>query len=111
MHPRRKPAPEIYEAALRRAGLEKGAAWVHAGDDLLNDCAAAKRCGAKTVWVDAAPPSYSENAYSTMTAADREKREAAFAAVDVESSVDARILKVEHLADAVDAALASEPCW
>ena len=49
VHPQRKPAPRIYEAALERAHCGPDG-WVHLGDDVLNDCSAAKSCGARTVW-------------------------------------------------------------
>ena len=57
VHPQRKPAPRIYEAALERAHCGPDG-WVHLGDDVLNDCSAAKSCGARTVWLDAAAPSW-----------------------------------------------------
>ena len=104
VHPQRKPAPRIYEAALERA--QRGPdGWVHLGDDVLNDCSAAKSCGARTVWLDAAAPSWAENAYSTMSAADREKRRLAAEAVDVAVAVDRTIGALAALPDAVDGAL------
>jgi FMN phosphatase YigB (HAD superfamily) len=78
---------------------------VHLGDDVLNDCSAAKSCGARTVWLDAAAPSWAENAYSTMSAADREKRRLAAEAVDVAVAVDRTIRGLAELPDAVDGAL------
>ena len=104
VHPQRKPAPRIYEAALERA--QRGPdGWVHLGDDVLNDCSAAKSCGARTVWLDAAAPSWAENAYSTMSAADREKRRLAAEAVDVAVAVDRTIRGLAELPNAVDGAL------
>ena len=104
VHPQRKPAPRIYEAALERS--KRGPdGWVHLGDDVLNDCSAAKSCGARTVWLDAAAPSWQENAYSTMSAADREKRRLAAEAVDVAVAVDRTIGGLAELPDAVDGAL------
>ena len=104
VHPQRKPAPRIYEAALERS--KRGPdGWVHLGDDVLNDCNAAKACGARTVWLDAAAPSWAENAYSTMSAADREKRRLAAEAVDVATAVDRTIGALAALPDAVDGAL------
>ena len=104
VHPQRKPAPRIYEAALERS--KRGPdGWVHLGDDVLNDCSAAKSCGARTVWLDAAAPSWAENAYSTMSAADREKRRLAAEAVDVAVAVDRTIGGLAELPDAVDGAL------
>ena len=104
VHPNRKPAPRIYEAALERS--KRGPdGWVHLGDDVLNDCSAAKTCGARTVWLDAAAPSWQENAYSTMSAADREKRRRAAEAVDVSVAVDRTIGGLAELPDAVDGAL------
>ena len=79
--------------------------WVHLGDDVLNDCSSAKSCGARTVWLDAAAPSWQENAYSTMSAADREKRRRAAEAVDVATAVDRTIGGLAELPDAVDGAL------
>ena len=104
VHPQRKPAPRIYEAALERARCGPDG-WVHLGDDVLNDCSAAKACGARTVWLDAAAPSWAENAYSTMSAADREKRRLAAEAVDVSVAVDRTIGALVALPDAVDGAL------
>jgi FMN phosphatase YigB (HAD superfamily) len=104
VHPQRKPAPRIYEAALERAHCGPDG-WVHLGDDVLNDCSAAKTCGARTVWLDAAAPSWQENAYSTMSAADREKRRLAAEAVDVAVAVDRTIGGLAELPDAVDGAL------
>jgi len=104
VHPQRKPAPRIYEAALERAACGPDG-WVHLGDDVLNDCSAAKACGARTVWLDAAAPSWAENAYSTMSAADREKRRLAAEAVDVATAVDRTIGGLAELPDAVDGAL------
>ena len=104
VHPQRKPAPRIYEAALERAHCGPDG-WVHLGDDVLNDCSAAKTCGARTVWLDAAAPSWAENAYSTMSAADREKRRLAAEAVDVAVAVDRTIGELAALPDAVDGAL------
>ena len=104
VHPQRKPAPRIYEAALERAACGPDG-WVHLGDDVLNDCSAAKSCGARTVWLDAAAPSWQENAYSTMSAADREKRRLAAEAVDVAVAVDRTIGGLAELPDAVDAAI------
>lgn len=104
VHPQRKPSPRIYEAALERS--KRGPdGWVHLGDDVLNDCSAAKTCGARTVWLDAAAPSWAENAYSTMSAADREKRRLAAEAVDVAVAVDRTIGGLAELPDAVDGAL------
>jgi HAD superfamily hydrolase (TIGR01509 family) len=104
VHPQRKPAPRIYEAALERS--KRGPdGWVHLGDDVLNDCNAAKACGARTVWLDAAAPSWQENEYSTMSAADREKRRLAAEAVDVAVAVDRTIGALAALPDAVDGAL------
>ena len=104
VHPQRKPAPRIYEAALERS--KRGPdGWVHLGDDVLNDCSAAKSCGARTVWLDAAAPSWAENAYSTMSAADREKRRLAAEAVDVAVAVDRTIGGLAELPDAVDVAI------
>ena len=57
IHPHRKPAPRIFEAALARAGRDAAAdtgGWVHVGDCLLNDVAASKGVGARTVRLDAA---------------------------------------------------------
>ena len=65
----------------------------------------AKSCGARTVWLDAAAPSWQENAYSTMSAADREKRRLAAEAVDVATAVDRTIGALAALPDAVDGAL------
>jgi putative hydrolase of the HAD superfamily len=104
VHPHRKPSPRIYEAALARAGRGP-AGWVHLGDDVLNDCAAAKACGARAVWFDAAAPSWAENAYSTMSAADRDKRRRAAEAVDVATAVDCAIGSLAELPDAAGRAL------
>ena len=107
VHPNRKPSPVIYEAALERAGVSNADdAWIHVGDCLLNDCDAAKRVGARTVWLDASPPSHAQNAYSTLSADDRAARAAVMDAVDPAAAVDARILTIAELPDAVDAALA-----
>ena len=106
VHPNRKPSPVIYEAALERAGVSADDAWIHVGDCLLNDCDAAKRVGARTVWLDASPPSHAQNAYSTLSADDRAARAAVMDAVDPAAAVDARILTIAELPDAVDAALA-----
>ena len=105
VHPNRKPSPVIYEAALAEAGVSADDAWIHVGDCLLNDCDAAKRVGARTVWLDASPPSHAQNAYSTLSADDRAARAAVMGAVDPAAAVDARILTIAELPDAVDAAL------
>ena len=65
----------------------------------------AMTCGARTVWLDAAAPSWAENAYSTMSAADREKRRLAAEAGDVAVAGDRTIGELAALPDAVDGAL------
>ena len=107
VHPHRKPAPRIFEAALARGPGDAagGGGWVHVGDDLLNDCSAAKAVGAKTVWFDAAPPSHESNAYSTLSDADRAARKALFDAVDPAVAADARISGLADLPAAVARAL------
>ena len=103
MHPQRKPASRIYEAALERRA--RAGRLGPPRRRRLNDCSAAKSCGARTVWLDAAAPSWQENAYSTMSAADREKRRLAAEAVDVAVAVDRTIGQLAALPDAVDGAL------
>ena len=60
--PERKPSPQIYDHALRRAcsvGGRGGDAdvetlrksWVHVGDSLVNDVEASSAAGAQTVWL------------------------------------------------------------
>ena len=88
IYPERKPAAAPFLAALRKAGNveAKPAQWAHVGDDIINDCQAAKRCGAWAVWLDAAsedgaPASSPDDAvksaywYSTMDAEERAARE------------------------------------
>jgi len=61
-----KPAPEMFHAALRRAGLTPGQA-IHVGDHLHDDIQGASQVGMHTIWVnldrhhlpdDAATPSH-----------------------------------------------------
>ena len=82
IHPHRKPAPQIFEAALARAGRDSSytGGWVHVGDCLLNDVAASKGVGARTVWLDAAVEGDEDahGAYSTMSDEQRSARQAQF---------------------------------
>jgi putative hydrolase of the HAD superfamily len=47
----RKPAPDLFQAALRRAGVAP-AEMVYVGDDPANDIAPARSLGVHTVWLD-----------------------------------------------------------
>mmetsp|Transcript_17737 Transcript_17737/g.45848 ORF Transcript_17737/g.45848 Transcript_17737/m.45848 type:complete len:340 (+) Transcript_17737:42-1061(+) len=140
IHPHRKPSPVIFRAALERAGVDGDSfltehapapedSWVHIGDDLLNDIAAAKGLGAFTVWLDLAaeaaatagvsrssgvPDSPSsvdkaptlaatgEATYSTLDPAERLRREAQRAAVPL-SHIDQRIQTIGELPAALEA--------
>jgi FMN phosphatase YigB (HAD superfamily) len=107
IHPHRKPAPQIFEAALARAGRDSAhTGWVHVGDCLLNDVAASKGVGARTVWLDAAVEGDEDahGAYSTMSDAQRAARQAQFDAVGSEV-VDVRIESIRELAGAVERAI------
>lgn len=48
-----KPAPAMFEEAMRRTRLGPDA-MVHVGDDLVNDVAGARRLGWRTIWVNRA---------------------------------------------------------
>ena len=112
--PERKPSPEIYEHALRRAlsssSLSAGAdasesellrtSWVHVGDCLVNDVEASKRAGASTIWLDA--PSDPLNTFSTASPEEEERRRAARAEALAAGYVDVRIDSMRALPDALE---------
>lgn len=132
VHPRRKPSPVIYRTALARAGIAAAdldsTGWVHIGDDLLNDVAAAKAVGAKTVWLDlnrkaavaesapaleivsggmaqcseraAVAAAVEEGSYSTLADSIRKARTAQRSAVPA-SAIDARISAIADLPEAL----------
>ena len=58
-----KPSPRPFEAAIVASGLfaeggadAAGAKWVHVGDDIGKDCAAAKALRLRAIWVKPPPP-------------------------------------------------------
>ena len=103
MWPDNKPSPRIYQHALRRAvgagGLLGDEAWVHVGDCLLNDAAASKRAGAATVWLDA--PADPLASFSTASADEQARRQAARAEALADGAVDARIESMDALPGAL----------
>lgn len=104
--PERKPSVGIYEHALRRGGDAERlrASWVHVGDCLVNDVEASKRAGARTVWFDS--PHDALASYSTASAEEEERRDAARAAALAAGLVDARIEALGALPEALERVLA-----
>lgn len=102
--PYRKPAAQIYEAALQRNRKRNGGkdhgVWCHVGDCLANDVAASAACGAKAIWmcpedheIDAVPH------YSTATADEIARR--ARQVVEGRSKVAASITSLSQLPEAI----------
>jgi len=55
-----KPHPDLFEAALKQAGVS-AAECIHVGDHQEQDIVAAKRLGIKTVWVNLSDAAWAED--------------------------------------------------
>jgi FMN phosphatase YigB (HAD superfamily) len=115
--PDRKPSPEIYEHALRRASSSSGggaipaaspqsdvsqlrSSWVHVGDCLVNDVEASKRAGATTIWYDV--PHDPLATFSTASPEEEERRRVARAKALEAGYVDCRIEAMSALPSELD---------
>ena len=98
--PARKPEAGIYKAALGLAGVA-APYWAHVGDCLVNDVAASKALGARTVWLDL-EVEQGEAAFTFSTASPQEQAERRARAEAAAGDVDVRISAIRDLPDALD---------
>lgn len=103
--PHRKPSPQIFAVARRRAAEQAGfkgdvSHWVHVGDDLINDVDASKRAGAFAVWFDD-PRHQGDASFTSKSARERAERAQRAADILAQGRVDARITCLADLLDIV----------
>lgn len=104
--PHRKPAPQIYEAALDRwRSLHDGGdhpdLWIHVGDCLANDVGASYDVGAEPVWV-APVEAESEEQPSWSTATEKDLKERAILMEAARSKMSGQITSLSQLTGVIE---------